>query len=296
MKILIAGASGFVASALIPFLNQKGHEVIGLVRKDSEKGIYWNPQEQELDPNAIEGFDVVINLAGENVGGFWTKAKKERILMSRISSTETICRAISKLRTPPKVLVNASAIGFYGSQGDEILTEESSQGDDFLADVCVKWERAARSIESKDVRVVALRFGVILDPSGGALAKMLFPFKMGFGAKLGSGRQYMSWVALSDVLRVIQFIIEHPALNGPLNVVAPNPVTNAEYTDALGRALNRPTIFYAPEWILKLFLGEMAEEMFLASTRVVPRRLQAAGYMFKEDNLESYLKNVLSQS
>lgn len=295
MRILIAGASGFVGSALVSSFSQKGHEVIRLVRKSSIRGIYWNPSEHELDPNDIEGFDVIINLSGENIGGFWTKAKKEKILLSRLASTETLCHAISKLKNPPKTFINASAIGFYGSQGDKFLTEEAPHGNDFLADVCVRWEKAARSVESKNLRVVALRFGVILDPSGGALAKMLFPFKMCLGATLGSGKQYLSWVALSDVVGAVQFIIEHPALNGPVNVVAPNPVTNQEYTKVLGRVLNRPTFLYIPEWVLNFFLGEMAEEMFLASARVVPKRLEAAGYVFEQDYLEPYLKKVLRQ-
>lgn len=294
MRILIAGASGFVGSALVPFLIDKGHAVIKLVRNSSKHGIYWNPKEQELNSDDIEGFDAIINLAGENVAGFWTEAKKRRILDSRISSTETLVRAITKLKKPPKVLINASAIGFYGDQGDRLLTEENPQGDDFLADVCAKWEKAARVAESRGVRVAVLRFGVVLDKSGGALGKMLFPFKLGLGGRLGSGKQYMSWVALKDLLEVIEFVLTHPALNGPVNVVAPNPITNAEFTKILATVLKRPTIFHVPEWVLKFFLGQMAEEMFLASARVKPNRLQAAGYIFKEESFKPFLEKGLA--
>ncbi|RPI84999.1 MAG: TIGR01777 family protein, partial [Planctomycetaceae bacterium] len=235
--------------------------------------------------------DAVVHLAGENIaGGRWTPARKGRIRDSRVKGTRMLCDALAQLATPPKVFVSASAIGYYGNRGDEVLSETSPPGSGFLADVCRDWESAVEPLKNKGTRIVNLRFGVILSAKGGALAQMLTPFKLGVGGILGNGRQYMSCLSLDDAVGIIRFALENDSLRGPVNAVCPQPVTNLEFTKALGRTLHRPTIIPLPAFAARLALGELADALLLASARVVPDRLQAAGYSFRHADVESALK------
>jgi hypothetical protein len=299
MKILVTGASGLVGSALVPFLVSKGHEVVRLVRSEPKPGateIRWNPERGVDDTARLEGLDAVVHLAGENISeGRWTDEKKTRIRESRVKGTRVLAEALAQLAAPPKVLVSASAIGFYGSRGDEVLTEQSASGDDFLAEVCREWELATRPAAAKGVRVVNLRFGVILSKESGALSKMLTPFKLGVGGRVGSGEQYMSWVTLDDVVGAIYYALETDALHGPVNVVALRPVTNREFTRTLGSVLSRPTIFPAPAFALRLAFGEMADALLLSSMRVEPLRLKESGYEFQYPELEGALRHLLNE-
>lgn len=279
MTILITGSHGLVGSALVPALEALGHRIR---RLSLRAGV--------VRPEDVAGIDAVIHLAGENIAARrWTPAQKALIRDSRVRGTRALCEALAALPTPPVTFISASAIGIYGDRGQEILREDSSPGHGFLADTGVAWERAADLVRTRDIRVVHLRFGVILSPKGGALAKMLPPFRFGVGGRLGSGRQWFSWIALEDVVGVIQFVLAEEALRGPVNTVAPQTVTNAEFTRTLGRVLHRPTIFPVPAAALRLLLGEMADELLLASTRVEPTRLLAAGYAFKYPTLDSAL-------
>lgn len=298
MKILISGSTGLVGSELSQVLIAKGYDVVRLVRQKkliSADSIFWDPDHGVLDANEIRGVDVVINLSGENVAARrWSEAQKKKILDSRINATRTIVKAITSLPQPPKVLINASAVGYYGDRGLEICSETTSKGSGFLADVCVQWEKAAAPAAKKGIRTVFLRTGVVLSPNGGALAKMLPPFKLGLGGNLGSGKQYMSWVAIEDVVLAIIFIMEHPQMEGPVNIVAPNPVTNGELTKSLGKVLYRPTVLPAPAFVLRLLLGkEMANDFLLSSTRASPVQLLNAGYRFKYPELEQALKHSI---
>ena len=235
-------------------------------------------------------------MAGESIAeGRWTDEKKKRIRESRVKGTKLLGDAIANLTQPPKIFICASAIGYYGNRGDEVLNEASAPGDDFLAKVCVEWEEATSLAAEKGIRVVKARFGVILDKNGGALAKMLPPFRMGLGGRVGSGKQWMSWIALDDVVGALEFVLENSALTGPVNFVAPRPVTNAEFTKALGKALSRPTIFPIPAFGVRLVFGEMADALLLASQRVQPERLTAAGYAFRFSELEKALPHVLNK-
>lgn len=296
MKILVTGSHGFVGSALLPALMAEGHRVARLVhgplRGTDEIG--WNPSANRIDGAALEGFDAVVHLAGENIAGRWTAAKKGRIRESRVAGTRLLCETIAKLQRPPRVLAAASAIGFYGDRDDEVLTEESAAGNGFLPEVTRDWEAAAQPSRARDIRVVHLRFGMILGACGGPLAKMLPPFRFGLGGRIGSGRQWCSWVSIGDVVGAIQFALANELLSGPVNVVSANPVTNDEFTRVLGRVLRRPTIFPLPAAVARLALGEMADEVLLASTRVNPARLLGAGFEFKQPELEMALRHLLS--
>ena len=297
MKILVTGATGLVGSALLPSLRAKGHEVFSLVRSTPKSGaaeIFWDPSKGVLNAAELEGFDAVVHLAGESIAeGRWTDEKKRRIRESRVKGTTLLSETLAKLNQKPEVLVSASAVGFYGSRVDEVLTEQSASGSDFLAEVCREWELATQSAAQAGVRVVNLRFGVILSREGGALMKMLFPFRMGVGGKLGSGQQYMSWIALDDAVGAIEHAIENKSLRGPVNAVAPDAVTNKEFTKALGHALKRPTIFPVPAFAARLVFGEMADATLLASQRAEPERLKGTGYIFKFPEVEGALKHVL---
>lgn len=298
MRILISGSHGLVGKALIKSLESDGHEIFRLVRNaprdDSE--IEWSPDRYSIALARLEGFDAAVHLAGESIAeGRWTDEKKKRILESRKRGTQLLSDALANLTTPPKTLISASAIGYYGNRGDELLTEQSAPGDDFLADVCLEWEKATSHAKAKGVRTVNARFGIILDQEGGALAKMLPPFRMGVGGRVGSGKQWMSWIALDDVIGGIRFALASDSLNGPVNFVAPNPVTNAEFTKALGHALSRPTIFPIPAFGLRLVFGEMADALLLSSQRVEPEQLKAGGYEFKYSQLDLALRDVLQK-
>ena len=295
MKTAIAGASGLVGSALIPVLERDGHEITRLVRNAPKAGeIEWHPNQDVLKANDFEGFDVIINLAGENIaGGRWTDDQKRKIRDSRVNGTHLLSEAISKLARKPKVFVCASATGIYGDRGDETLDEQSESGGGFLAGVCREWEKASEPASKAGVRVVNLRFGPILAREGGMLSKLLTPFKMGMGGKVGSGKQFISWVALEDAVRVVKFAIDDETIRGPLNVVSPNPVTNEEFTKTLGHVLNRPTALAMPAFAARLAFGEMADEMLLTSQHVIPKRLTHGGFQFELPELEGAMRRYV---
>ena len=298
MRALISGSTGLVGSALVSFLSTEGHEVVRLVRATPERGeIGWDPSGGSIHEDGLEGLDAVVHLAGENIAeGRWTDAKKERIRESRVEGTRILCEALARLEGPPKVLVCASAIGFYGDRGDETVSEESAPGTGFLSDVCQAWEAAAQPARDKGIRVVHLRLGVVLSAEGGALAKMLFPFKMGVGGRIGSGDQYMSWISIGDAVGAIHHSLMTDSMEGPVNAVAPAAVTNSEFTKTLGRVIGRPTIFPMPGFAARLAFGEMAEALLLASTRVKPARLDESGYGFAHPDLEGALRHLLGKT
>ncbi len=293
MKILVSGSSGFVGAAVVLALTRQGHDVRRLVRREprTDTEIGWDPEAGRLDAALLEGFDGVVSLAGENVAGRWTAPKKARIRDSRVRGTRLLAETLARLKSPPRVLVSASAVGCYGSRGEEVLTEESGPGAGFLAQVCREWEAAADAAARTGLRVAKLRLGVVLDPSGGALKQMLLPFRLGLGGPIGDGRQYMSWISLEDAAGVFQAALEKDPFSGVINAVAPEPVTNAAFTKALGRALSRPTVFPLPAFAARLALGQMAEEMLLSSARVVPARLKSLGYAFRRPTLASALES-----
>ncbi|MDZ7289650.1 MAG: TIGR01777 family oxidoreductase [candidate division KSB1 bacterium] len=297
MNILVTGSTGMLGTMLIDSARAAGHRITRLVRsplQSSEPAVHWNPEAGILNAGDLEGFDAVFHLAGESIaGGRWTRAKKAKILGSRVQGTRLLSETLAQLAKPPKVFVSASAIGYYGNRGNEILREESASGTGFLPEVCQAWEKAANPARQKGIRVVHPRMGVILSSQGGALAKMLLPFKLGLGGVMGNGRQYWSWVSLEDVIGVFQHMLTTEELDGPVNVVAPNPVTNREFTKVLGRVLSRPTVFPLPAFAIKLVLGEMAQALLLDSARVEPAKLLATGYKFKHADLESALRHLL---
>jgi uncharacterized protein (TIGR01777 family) len=330
MKVVITGSSGLVGTALIDSLVRDGHTVVRLLRSGSgvkkENGktseerqkqnvpseqsdsrgkiinVGWNPNTCDLegepfgeDQEKIEGADAVVNLAGASIAGeSWSEERKALLRASRIHITRELVCALEKLEDGPKALVSASAIGYYGNRGDEMLTEESRAGDEFLARLAQEWEAEAVKAEALGMRVVRLRFGVILAKHGGALPQMMRPFKFGVGGRIGSGRQWMSWITLQDAVGVIRQALENRAVSGAVNVVAPQPVRNADFAQALGRAMHRPAILPAPAFALKFALGEMAEELLLASQRVMPSRLEQLGYRFAQRDLGSALASVLA--
>jgi len=297
VRILVTGSTGLVGSALVPFLSARGYAVIRLVRSEVPPGgaaARWDPEAGTLDPAALEGLDAVVHLAGEDIaGGSWTAAKKARIRGSRVEGTALLARTLASLDRPPAALACASAIGYYGDRGDEALTEESAPGSGFLASVCREWEAAATPAAEAGVRVLHLRFGVVLSPRGGALAKMLGPFRMGMGGPIGSGRQYVSWIAMDDVLEAINHLLSNPTLHGPVNVASPKPVTQLEFARTLGRVLGRPTVLAVPAFGMRLMFGEMANEVLLASQRLEPARLLSSGYEFRYPDLEPALRHLV---
>ncbi|MDT4896593.1 MAG: uncharacterized protein QOH25_1670 [Acidobacteriota bacterium] len=299
MKILVTGSTGLVGSMLVPSLHAEGHEVVRLVRstpQESGKEIYWNPEQGTLRAEELESFDGVVHLAGENLAeGRWTDEKKRRIRESRTKGTQLLSETLAKLKEKPEVLVSASAVGFYGSRGDELLTEQSASGEDFLAEVCREWELATHAAAQSGVRVVQLRFGVILSNEGGALKKMLLPFRMGVGGKLGDGKQYLSWIAIDDAVGAIEHALVNDTMRGAVNVVAPEAATNYEFTKTLGNVLSRPTIFPVPAFAARLVFGEMADATLLASQRVEPVRLKETGFAFKYPELEGALRHILKK-
>jgi uncharacterized protein (TIGR01777 family) len=297
MKIAITGSTGLVGSALIPFLTTGRHHVTRIVRTSTtERDVVWNPCTGAIDGRRLEGLDAVVHLAGENIAARrWDAEQKARIRDSRVQGTRLLCETLAKLQRPPRVLVSASAIGFYGDQGDRELTEESPSGSGFLPEVCRDWEAATEAARKAGIRVVHLRFGVILSPGGGALAKMLTPFRLGLGGRIGGGRQWMSWIALDDAIGSIAHALTTETLRGPVNAVAPNPVTNRDFTRVLGRVVHRPTVFPLPGFMARLAFGEMAKELLLASTRVVPLELLRTDYEFRYANLEAALRHLLGK-
>lgn len=298
MKILVSGSHGLVGTALINALEPEGHEIYRLVRHypDSSSEIEWSPERYSIALSLIEGFDAVVHLAGESIAeGRWTDAKKKQIRESRTRGTKLLADALGNLTNPPRVLLSASAIGYYGDRDDEVLTESSAPGSDFLSEVCVEWEKATSHATAMGIRVMNARFGIILDKEGGALKKMLPPFRMGIGGRIGDGKQWMSWIALDDVVSALKLGLTNELLTGPVNFVAPSPVRNAEFTKTLGHVLSRPTIFPIPEFGVRLAFGEMADALLLSSQRVEPKVLKQAGYEFKYPTLDGALKHVLKR-
>lgn len=292
----VTGASGFLGTALRPFLAAHGWQIMPVVRREPRTGeIGWDPDAGRLDPADLEGIDAVIHLAGENIGARWTAARKRRIQDSRTRGTTLLSETLARLHRPPAVLVSMSAAGIYGDRGDEILTEQSPVGarDDFLVRVATAWEAAAIPAAAAGIRVVHPRLGTLLDRQGGVLGKLLLPFRLGVGGRLGSGRQWMSWIALDDAVAAIYYALTTDRLRGPVNTTAPAPVTNREFTTTLGRILSRPTLFPLPAAALRLALGEMADSVLLGSTRVLPARLIEDGFQFQYPTLEAALRRAL---
>ncbi|HWS55287.1 MAG TPA: TIGR01777 family oxidoreductase [Pyrinomonadaceae bacterium] len=301
MRVIITGASGLIGSALVRSLVADGHEVTRVGRGGAKgsappgvSDVRWNPEQGSLPAEALEGHDAAVHLAGEPVGeGRWTEEKKRRIRESRAKGTRLLSETLAGLKRKPRSLVSASATGFYGDRGDEVLTEASAPGTDFLSKVCREWEAAARPAAEAGIRVAHPRIGVVLDAEGGALPKMLTPFRLGLGGKLGDGRQYMSWITLADVVRVVRRLVDDDDLSGPFNAVAPRPVTNAEFTRALGRVLGRPTVFFVPKFAARLAFGETADALLLSSQRAEPARLNQTDFRFEDPEIEGALRRVL---
>jgi uncharacterized protein (TIGR01777 family) len=295
-RILVSGSSGPIGAALLPSLKAQGFAIMRLVRKSASGSdqIVWDPS-RPLSPDLVSGFDAVIHLAGESIAGRWTDAKKRRILESRSQGTGNLAQAAAKASQPPRVFISASAIGFYGNRGDEVLREDSPSGEGFAAEICRQWEAATQPAAQAGIRTAQMRIGVVMSAEGGALPAMLTPFRMGLGGRLGSGRQWWTWVSVRDVVGAIQQVLNHDSLSGPVNAVAPNPVTNAEFTRILASVLNRPAIFPMPAFAVRLIFGEMGEELFLGSQRVEPAKLVATGYQFRHPDLKNALKEILQR-
>lgn len=296
MRIAMTGSTGLIGGALLPALEAAGHQVTRIVRPGSRaQGITWDPAAGSIDRDALEGYHGVVHLAGESIAGLWTSAKKRRIRESREQGTRLLATTLAALREPPSVLVSASASGFYGNRpARESVAEDAPRGAGFLAEVVEAWERATEPAKSAGIRVVNTRFAPVLSARGGMLAALLPVFRAGLGGTLGSGQQIWNWVTIDDVVSAIQFVLANPQISGPVNVVAPLPVTNKAFTRTLGRVLRRPTIFAVPKFLLEAVAGQMAREMLLAGVRAVPRKLETAGYRFGYPELEAALKHVLA--
>lgn len=298
MRVVVSGASGLVGRALVRALLQKNHEVLRLVRREAAgpDEVTWIPEAGTIDASRLEGADAVVHLAGENIAsGRWTPKVKGRIRSSRVRGTATLARGVAGLARKPATWIGASAIGYYGSQGDQILTEDSPPGRGFLAGVCREWEEAARPALDAGIGVTILRIGVVLSPEGGALRQMLTPFRLGLGGVIGSGNQYMSWIDKDDLVSILLFALERVDCQGVVNAVAPVPVTNQEFTKALGKVLGRPTVLPLPAFAARMVMGEMADELLLASTRVVPTRLEKLGFRFAYPEIGASLAHQLGQ-
>jgi uncharacterized protein len=297
-RILVSGASGLIGSAFLRAAQSQSADVVRLVRAHRAGGpgiTAWHPNKPKnaVHPVALEDFDAVVHLSGANVGKRWTPKYREEIVGSRVASTKALCETLAQVHRRPGVLLCASAVGIYGDRGDEMLSEQSSVGTGFLAETCVAWEAATEAASRAGIRVVHLRFGVVLDRQGGALKKMLTPFRLGLGGTLGSGGQWMSWVSLPDAVRAMLFLMEHEQLAGSFNVTSPNPVTNRSFTRALAEAVHRPTMLPVPAAVLRLAFGQMADETLLASCRALPKRLQEAGFTFENPEIQPALAALL---
>jgi uncharacterized protein (TIGR01777 family) len=298
MNILITGATGLIGSATSSALAATGHRVVPLRRTRAGAAPtppFWNPEEGQIDLGSAEPFDAVIHLAGESIAQRWTPAAQARIRSSRTQGTRLLSEALARLPSPPRVMLCGSATGFYGDRGEELLDETSSPGTGFLAEVCREWEAASEPLQSHGVRVVHLRTGIVLDTQGGALARMLPAFRLGLGGRLGSGRQFWSWIALTDLVRAMAHLLAADSLAGPINAVSPHPATNCEFTKELGRALRRPTPFVIPAFAVNLLFGKMGREAMLASARVVPRRLMESGFAYQSPTLDVALRQILAR-
>ena len=304
MKILIAGSSGLVGTTLVPALTKAGHTVCRLVRpgtvarSQSNGGfqVAWNPATGELGGAAV-GADAVVNLAGASIAGKrWTAERKAELRASRIDTTRALVTALAKMNARPRVLVSASATGFYGNRGDEVLTEESQSGTDFVSAMAKEWETEALKAEAIGIRVVLARFGIVLAREGGALPKMMFPFRLFAGGKIGTGQQWMSWIAAEDAIEILRFTLENGEVRGPINLISPQPVRNAEFTKTLASVMHRPAFFAAPAFALRLALGEMADALLLSSQRVLPKKLESLGYRLLHSDLRSALEAILKAS
>lgn len=297
MRVLITGASGLIGTALQTSFAEKDYEMLLATRREpqNQSEIRWNVETGFTEPERLEGLDAVVHLAGESVSGLrWTEEKKKAIRDSRVLGTRSVVDAISQLADRPKVFVAASAIGFYGDRGDEELTESSAAGDTFLAEVCREWESEARRAEDAGIRTVLLRTGIVLSKDGGALGTMLTPFKLGVGGVVGSGKQWMCWISLDDHIAAINYAIENESLRGAVNSVSPSPVTNHDFTKTLGEVLYRPTFLPLPEFAVSMVLGEMGDALLLASTKVIPRRLEQAGFEFEYPDLKAAIEHAVA--
>ncbi len=296
MKVLITGASGLLGTELQKSFAEKGYEMLLASRKapTDDGHIQWSIEEGFGEPEKLEGVDVVVHLAGENVSGLrWTDEKKKAIRDSRVLGTRNVVEAISKLKQKPKTLIASSAIGFYGERGDEEVTESSAPGDNFLAEVSTAWESESRRAEDAGIRTVLLRTGIVLSKDGGALATMLTPFKLGVGGVVGSGKQWMSWISMDDQIAIINYAIENENIRGAVNAVSPNPVTNEVFTKTLGEVLYRPTFIPLPQFAVSMMFGEMGDALLLASTKVLPKRLLDAGFEFKYPDLKPAIEHAV---
>ena len=296
MKIAVTGANGLIGTALCSLLRAREHQVLKISRSLSRDpgSLNWDPESGKINRDQLESTDALVHLAGESVAQRWDGKSRAKIMESRKKGTRLISETISLLKLPPRVFVSASAIGFYGDRGSQALTEESSSGQGFLAEVCKVWEDESQPALKKGIRTVNLRTGIVLSKKGGALSQMLIPFSLGLGGILGDGRQYMSWISLSDLVEVIYFIICQDNITGPVNAVSPNPVTNSEFTRALGRAMGRPTVLSVPAFGARMLLGQMAQELLLSGAKVLPAKLQSAGFSYRYPSIDSALEHVLS--
>ena len=295
-KILVSGSSGLIGAALIPALKSGGYDITCLVRGTASRRdqIQWDPA-QPLVPESVSGFDAVVHLAGESIVGRWTEAKKRRIRESRVQGTLRLAEALAQAPQRPRVLISASAIGYYGDRGDEALREDSASGSGFLPEVCREWEDATEPATKAGIRTVQVRFGLVLSRHGGALPKMLPPFRLGVGGNMGNGRQWWSWIDIDDLVGAVQHVIKTETLQGPINVVGPNPLTNAEFTKTLASVLSRPALFPMPAFAARLVFGQMGDELLLASQRVEPAKLLASGYVFQKPILRAALEGILKK-
>jgi uncharacterized protein (TIGR01777 family) len=296
MRVVVTGSSGLIGTALVRALGARGDEVTRLVRRTPEAGeARWDPAGGQIDAAALEGHDAVVHLAGAGIGDHrWTEAHKQAVLESRVKGTTLLAETLAGLANKPEVLASSSAVGYYGLRGDEVLTEDSGPGTGFLSEVCQQWEAATAPAEDAGLRVVHFRTGLVLSPGGGALKQMLLPFKLGIGGRIGTGRQWWSWIAIDDEVGAILHLLDGGTTRGPVNLTAPNPVTNEEFTRTLNRVLRRPTLLPTPTFALKAMFGrEAVEEMFLGGQRVQPARLQSGSYGFRHPELEGALRQLL---